>query len=145
VHAETVVACLLKDGKKHVRTFSTMTDDRADLLDRQEEAAAHDLETPSSAPTGFQIDSMRPKVCSTISSARCPASPPISVSDSGISASCAAISPRRVRMVMPGKVGGLRAFEGLSAVPTSIATFVFGRVSTAAPRRVRHHERFVGA
>lgn len=27
VHAKTVVACLIKDGKKVVRTFSTMTDD----------------------------------------------------------------------------------------------------------------------
>ena len=41
---------------------------------------------PSLAPTGFQIDSMRPKVCSICSSARWPASPPISLSDSGMEA-----------------------------------------------------------
>ncbi len=27
VHARTVVACLITDGNKEVRTFSTMTDD----------------------------------------------------------------------------------------------------------------------
>jgi hypothetical protein len=27
VHAKTVVACLIQDGKKQVRTFSTMTDE----------------------------------------------------------------------------------------------------------------------
>lgn len=33
VHAKTVVACLIKDGKKQTRTFSTMTDDLLRLLD----------------------------------------------------------------------------------------------------------------
>jgi transposase len=33
VHARTVVACLMKDGKKEVRTFSTMTDDLLALSD----------------------------------------------------------------------------------------------------------------
>jgi transposase len=33
VHAKTVVACLIKQGKKEVRTFSTMTDDLLGLLD----------------------------------------------------------------------------------------------------------------
>jgi transposase len=33
VHAKTVVACLIKHGKKEVRTFSTMTDDLLRLLD----------------------------------------------------------------------------------------------------------------
>ena len=33
VHARTVVACLLKDGRKEIRTFSTMTDDLLALSD----------------------------------------------------------------------------------------------------------------
>jgi len=33
VHARTVVACLIKDGKKQTRTFSTMTDELLVLLD----------------------------------------------------------------------------------------------------------------
>jgi transposase len=33
VHAQTVVACVIKDGKKQTRTFSTMTDDVLLLLD----------------------------------------------------------------------------------------------------------------
>lgn len=33
VHAKTVVACLLQNGKKQIRTFSTMTDDLLQLLD----------------------------------------------------------------------------------------------------------------
>ena len=33
VHAQTVVACLIRDGKKQTRTFSTMTDDLLMLLD----------------------------------------------------------------------------------------------------------------
>lgn len=33
VHAKTVVACLIKDGKKTPRTFSTMTDDLLAMLD----------------------------------------------------------------------------------------------------------------
>jgi len=33
VHAQTVVACLIKEGQKSVRTFSTMTDDLLGLLD----------------------------------------------------------------------------------------------------------------
>lgn len=33
VHAKTVVACLIKSGKKQIRTFSTMTDDLLSLLD----------------------------------------------------------------------------------------------------------------
>jgi transposase len=33
VHAKTVVACLIKDGKKQTRTFSTMTDDLLALCD----------------------------------------------------------------------------------------------------------------
>lgn len=33
VHARTVVACLIKDGKKQTRTFSTMTDDLLMLSD----------------------------------------------------------------------------------------------------------------
>jgi transposase len=33
VHAKTVVACLIKDGKKQTRTFSTMTEDLLALLD----------------------------------------------------------------------------------------------------------------
>lgn len=33
VHAKTVVACLIKEGKKQVRTYSTMTDDLLKLLD----------------------------------------------------------------------------------------------------------------
>jgi transposase len=34
VHAKTVVACLVKDGRKQTRTFSTMTDDLPALSDR---------------------------------------------------------------------------------------------------------------
>jgi transposase len=33
VHARMLVACLIKDGKKDIRTFSTMTDDLLRLLD----------------------------------------------------------------------------------------------------------------
>jgi transposase len=33
VHAKTVVACLIKDGKREVRTFSTMTDELLALAD----------------------------------------------------------------------------------------------------------------
>jgi transposase len=33
IHARTAVACLIKDGKKQTRTFSTMTDDLLCLLD----------------------------------------------------------------------------------------------------------------
>ena len=33
VHAKMLVACLIKDGKREVRTFSTMTDDLLRLLD----------------------------------------------------------------------------------------------------------------
>jgi hypothetical protein len=33
VHAKTVVACLIKNGKKQTRTFSTMTDDLLKLSD----------------------------------------------------------------------------------------------------------------
>ena len=33
VHAQTVVACLIKDGQKSVRTYSTMTDDLLQLSD----------------------------------------------------------------------------------------------------------------
>lgn len=33
VHAQTVVACLIRDGKKQTRTFSTMTDQLLMLLD----------------------------------------------------------------------------------------------------------------
>ena len=33
VHAQTVVACLIREGKKQTRTFSTMTDDLLLLLD----------------------------------------------------------------------------------------------------------------
>lgn len=33
VHAKTIVACLIADGRKEVRTFSTMTDDLLKLLD----------------------------------------------------------------------------------------------------------------
>ena len=33
IHAKTAVACLIKDGKKLTRTFSTMTDDLLRLLD----------------------------------------------------------------------------------------------------------------
>jgi len=33
VHAQTVVACLIKWGKKEIRTFSTMTDDLLELSD----------------------------------------------------------------------------------------------------------------
>ena len=33
VHAKTVVACLIKDGKKQTRTFSTMTADLLRLAD----------------------------------------------------------------------------------------------------------------
>lgn len=33
VHSQTVVACLIRDGKKQTRTFSTMTDDLLRLLD----------------------------------------------------------------------------------------------------------------
>ena len=33
VHAQTVVACLLREGRKSIRTFSTMTDDLLALLD----------------------------------------------------------------------------------------------------------------
>ena len=33
IHAKTAVACLIKDGKKQTRTFSTMTDDLLRLLD----------------------------------------------------------------------------------------------------------------
>lgn len=34
VHAKTVVACLVKQGKKEIRTFATMTADLLQLLDR---------------------------------------------------------------------------------------------------------------
>jgi len=34
VHAKTVVACLIKQGKRQTRTFSTMTDDLLHLSDR---------------------------------------------------------------------------------------------------------------
>jgi transposase len=33
VHAQTVVACLIREGRKSIRTFSTMTDDLLALLD----------------------------------------------------------------------------------------------------------------
>ena len=33
VHAKMLVACLIKAGKKEVRTFSTMTEDLLRLLD----------------------------------------------------------------------------------------------------------------
>ncbi len=33
VHAKTVVACLIKNGKKQIRTYSTMTDDLLALSD----------------------------------------------------------------------------------------------------------------
>ena len=33
VHAKTVVACLRKQGKKEIRTFSTMTEDLLQLAD----------------------------------------------------------------------------------------------------------------
>ncbi len=33
VHTKTVVACLIKQGKKQVRTFSTMTDDLLAMSD----------------------------------------------------------------------------------------------------------------
>ncbi len=33
VHAKNVVACLIRDGRKQIRTFSTMTDDLLALLD----------------------------------------------------------------------------------------------------------------
>src|SRR5947209_6689814 len=33
VHARTVVVCLIKEGKREIRTFSTMTDDLLGLLD----------------------------------------------------------------------------------------------------------------
>lgn len=33
IHAKTAVACLIKDGQKQTRTFSTMTDDLLNLLD----------------------------------------------------------------------------------------------------------------
>ena len=33
VHAKMLVACVLKQGKKEVRTFSTMTEDLLHLLD----------------------------------------------------------------------------------------------------------------
>jgi transposase len=33
IHAKTAVACLIKDGKKQTRTFSTMTDDLLRLRD----------------------------------------------------------------------------------------------------------------
>ncbi|MEW6131273.1 MAG: IS110 family transposase [Acidobacteriota bacterium] len=38
IHAKTAVACLIKDGKKQIRTFSTMTDDLLTLLDWLEQA-----------------------------------------------------------------------------------------------------------
>lgn len=38
VHAKTVVACLIKDGKKAIRTFSTMTDELLALLDWLQQA-----------------------------------------------------------------------------------------------------------
>ena len=38
VHARTVVACLVKQGKKEVRTFGTMTDDLLKLSDWLAEA-----------------------------------------------------------------------------------------------------------
>ena len=33
VHAKTVVACLRKQGRKEIRTFSTMTDELLQLAD----------------------------------------------------------------------------------------------------------------
>jgi transposase len=33
VHAKTVVACLIKQGRRQTRTFSTMTDDLLRLSD----------------------------------------------------------------------------------------------------------------
>ena len=42
VHAKMLVACLLKQGKKEVRTFSTMTADLLHLLDwLSQEACTH--------------------------------------------------------------------------------------------------------
>src|SRR6476659_427160 len=42
VHARMLVACLIKQGKKHLRTFSTMTDDLLCLLDwLKAEACTH--------------------------------------------------------------------------------------------------------
>jgi hypothetical protein len=38
VHAKTVAACLIKDGEKQTRTFSTMTDDLLALSDWLTEA-----------------------------------------------------------------------------------------------------------
>jgi transposase len=38
IHAKTAVACLIKDGKKQTRTFSTMTDDLLKLLDWLQQA-----------------------------------------------------------------------------------------------------------
>jgi transposase len=38
IHAKTAVACLIKDGKKQILTFSTMTDDLLKLLDWLQQA-----------------------------------------------------------------------------------------------------------
>ncbi|MDR1923058.1 MAG: hypothetical protein LBQ66_01695 [Planctomycetaceae bacterium] len=48
------------------------------------------------------------------------------------SASCAAISPHMVLMVMPGILLGRLLLAGSMAVPTSTATFVFGNAATPA-------------
>lgn len=38
IHAKTAVACLIQNGKKQTRTFSTMTDDLLQLLDWLQQA-----------------------------------------------------------------------------------------------------------
>src|ERR1043165_6007950 len=43
VHAKTVVACLSKNGRKEVRTFSTMTDDLLTLTDWLVEAGCEQV------------------------------------------------------------------------------------------------------
>ena len=40
VHAQSVVACLIKDGRKQTRSFSTMTDDLLALLEGKEEGVS---------------------------------------------------------------------------------------------------------
>ena len=43
IHAKTAVACLIKDGKKQTRTFSTMTDDLLKLLDWLQQAGCRQV------------------------------------------------------------------------------------------------------
>src|SRR5258705_11404091 len=74
VHAKMLVACLLKQGKKEVRTFSTMTEDLLGLLDWLSQAGCTHVAIESTgvywrpafnilarAPAGMPSKSREPK------------------------------------------------------------------------------------